>query len=531
MNLPAFGPENEALWDTLNTHLDWSSGPWIGFVWSDHWPILEAFRVRTEERLTREGRALDTLRIEEDEQVEPTLITLLEHVQSPSLCTWVSIELDDETGPNPARRFLARLNERRERLRRHRPGGVMLVLPERWREDLLAVCPDLWTVRSVVLEPVPPPPSDGPLRLPTMPMELPIAPSQDPVGDRAMLARAEAKGDVAGQAQVLLRLAVRELEAQRFGEASALAREAKQVLRVPGAPRHLDAMASSMAGAAAFGCGDLGQAQAQLREAFALRQDPPDSMDLLAALTLLRVSLQSRVWEREVEAWARTQAISGRRRHRDEEESHANLLTELAAIAQARGQRAETTKLAKEAARLFRGLVLIAPTRDELKVGLAHTNVLLADVAVAEGSLAEGIKMMRRERRVLMEVLSRKPEDTGALHQLAHVTHVLVSALLARGREQEATEQALESLRLVLNVLGSTVEAGRTLPLSDVCVSGAQVCATLVSHGLTGPLRDEIVRVGLELVALGRSVPGPASSRLAELERQLRALPSDAPPP
>ena len=159
MNLPAFGPENEALWDTLNTHLDWSSGPWIGFIWSDHWPILEAFRVRTEERLTREGRALDTLRIEEDEQVEPTLITLLEHVQSPSLCTWVSIELDDETGPNPALRFLARHNERRERLKRHRPGGVMLVLPERWREDLLAVCPDLWTVRAFVLEPVAPPPS------------------------------------------------------------------------------------------------------------------------------------------------------------------------------------------------------------------------------------------------------------------------------------------------------------------------------------------------------------------------------------
>ena len=262
-----FTPENEALWETLSTQLDWADAFWLGFLFSDHWSMSEAFRVRLERRLIRDGRVMDTLRFDAPEQATTLLTDLLSEPVPTKRLTWLAVELDEEQGPDASAALLARINERRERLKRHRPGGVVLALPARWRDALLVACPDLWTVRSFELAPVPPPAVGAIWTLPPR-VELPSPPPGDAETDQAILAEAEAKGDVVGQATALLRLSHREAEAQRFGEAMRFARAAKGLLGAPGAPRHLDKWASGLMGTMAFRCGDLEQARDRMREAF-----------------------------------------------------------------------------------------------------------------------------------------------------------------------------------------------------------------------------------------------------------------------
>jgi tetratricopeptide (TPR) repeat protein len=519
-----FTPENEALWETLSTQLDWADAFWLGFLFSDHWPMTEAFRVRLERRLIRDGRVMDTLRFDAPEQATALLTELLSEPAPAERLTWLAVELDEEQGPDASAALLARINERRERLKRHRPGGVVLALPARWRDALLVACPDLWTVRSFELEPVSPPAEGAIWALPPR-IELPSAPPGDAEADRAMLAKAEAKGDMVGQATALLRLAQREAAARRFGEAMRLARAAKGLLGAPGAPRRLDKLASVMMGTSAFACGELEQARDYLREAFSLREEPPDVLDLQGVITLLVVGRSANVRERDVEGWARRQALAERSRSREEEELHAQLLTDLAALAQIRREYKELATLAKAAARLYRGLILVAPKRDDLKVRLARTNALLASAAQAEGRDADGVKLVRRERRVLLEVLGRVPTDGDALRQLKIVTTLLSEALIRRGRAQDAGEVTLESLRRVADALDSTEAEGNVLKLADLCVDGAELCLLFLTLGLAGAPRDQILQLGLTLVTRGLGVPSPASSRLTAIERQLRALP------
>jgi tetratricopeptide (TPR) repeat protein len=524
-----FTPENEALWETLSTQLDWADAFWLGFLFSDHWPMTEAFRARLERRLIRDGRVMDTLRFESPEQATPLLTELIGEPAPAERLTWLAVELDEEQGPNASAALLARINERRERLKRHRPGGVVLALPARWRDDLLVACPDLWTVRSFELEPVPPPAEGAIWTLPPR-IELPSAPPGDAEADRAMLAKAEAKGDVVGQATALLRLAEREGAARRFGEAMRLARAAKGLLGAPGAPRQLSKAASSLMGSAAFAMNDMEQARAHLREAFALREEPPDTGDLSAVHDLLQVGLVDRRGAPDVEKWAKGQVLKGRPRSREEEEHVADLLTALATLAQQRGEGREVTTLTKEAARLYRGLLLVAPTRDELKVQLARANALLASVALAEGRHADVIKLMHRERRALLEVLSRAPSDAHALRQLSIVVCSLMVALGLRGRGGEAGEVALTTLQRLAAAMDAVEVRIDPIEIHNVGMGGAELCLMLLQSGLSSPLREQLLGLGLTFTSRARAVPGPASSRLAELERQLRALPPEAPP-
>lgn len=520
-----FTPENEALWETLSTQLDWADAFWLGFLFSDHGPMTEAFRARLERRLVRDGRVMDTLRFESPEQATTLLTELLGEPVPAKRLTWLGVELDEEQGPDASAALLARINERRERLKRHRPGGVVLALPARWRDELLVACPDLWTVRSFELEPAPPPAEGAIWTLPPR-VELPSAPPGDAEADRAMLAQAEAKGDVVGQATALLRLAQREAAARRAGEAMRLARAAKELLGAPGAPRRLDKLASGLMGVLAFTCGDLEQARDRMREAFSLREDPPEAIDLQGVITLLAVSQRTNVRERDVEGWARRQALMHRSHSREEEEQHAQLLTDLAALAQIRRDNKELTTLAKAAARLYRGLILVAPQRDDLKVRLARVNALLAAAAQAEGRDTDAVKLVRRERRVLLEVLGRVPTDGDALRQLKVITSLHSAALAHRGSVQEAAEVALETLRRITEAVDLTEADGNVLKLADLCVDGAELCLHFLTLGLAGAPNDQILQLGLTLVTRGLSVPSPSSSRLAAIERQLRALPS-----
>ena len=151
MNPPPadLSPSAEASWQTLRQHAEWARGAWLVWLFTDEDRVRAALRERLG-GLSVGGLRLLELRGPDD--VDGLLRTLLTERPS-SLHTWLQA-----TGSSPAVRqawirLHLRLNERRERLRAHLPGGLVLAAPLAWKADTRNAAPDLWSVRSLVLEP------------------------------------------------------------------------------------------------------------------------------------------------------------------------------------------------------------------------------------------------------------------------------------------------------------------------------------------------------------------------------------------
>ena len=125
---------------------DWTAA---GHLLAERWGEFLRARVKRLERIVLErpgdiGRVLDRL---------------FDSATASAGGVWIEAMGVDppgvENGPwKKARRaLLARLNERRERLRRQLMGGVLIALPAVGKVEARDEAPDLWTIRSLVLEP------------------------------------------------------------------------------------------------------------------------------------------------------------------------------------------------------------------------------------------------------------------------------------------------------------------------------------------------------------------------------------------
>jgi hypothetical protein len=153
------GPDGRRAWDDLAQHLAWSDGPWLAFLFTRSAALTHALRKQLQLRVQADG-GVRVIRPRTPQQLRELLPLVLTPGQQPY--TWLeAVHLDsgDEVGPwrEAWDWFMLRANERRERLMRSVGGGFVVCAPTSLKVRFREAAPDLWSIRSLVLEPETPP--------------------------------------------------------------------------------------------------------------------------------------------------------------------------------------------------------------------------------------------------------------------------------------------------------------------------------------------------------------------------------------
>jgi len=216
----------EAAWQSLHQHAEWAKDPWLAWVFTDHPPTATELRRRLERQSMAPLRLLE-LRAAED--VERILKALLSGPR-PEGHVWVRAAGAEDAARAAWVNLHLRLNERREPLRQRLPGGLVLQAPRSWKAAAREAAPDLWSVRSLVLEPGAPQPT--PARLVEGPRSERVPEPVDAELAETGLGKALRAGDRVAEAMARTRLAQARLAEGRPGDAREQA-----VLAVEAAPQ------------------------------------------------------------------------------------------------------------------------------------------------------------------------------------------------------------------------------------------------------------------------------------------------------
>ena len=155
----ALGPVGEGEWQRLRRQFELATDPWLGFIFCPAPGPVAALRERTE--LTLRYRARQMRRIhpaspDELRELMPQLFASLPNAG----CVWIEVIavdspiLADDVGPWAGAWdwLMLRLNERRDALRRRLTGPLIFAVHPEWKLRLRDAAPDLWSVRSLVLD-------------------------------------------------------------------------------------------------------------------------------------------------------------------------------------------------------------------------------------------------------------------------------------------------------------------------------------------------------------------------------------------
>ena len=181
-------PNAEAQWQRLRRQVERASGFWLGFLFCQSPQIAATIRVRIEHLLRFRARAVEVLVATSPDELGSLLQVLFEPAMAAQGLVWVEAVradwsengghralphaafsrssvsrsdrgdspavLADQPGPWTAAwdKLLLLLNERRDALGRHLQGGLMMVAPVAVKPRARVAAPDLWSIRSVVME-------------------------------------------------------------------------------------------------------------------------------------------------------------------------------------------------------------------------------------------------------------------------------------------------------------------------------------------------------------------------------------------
>ncbi|HYO51364.1 hypothetical protein, partial [Archangium sp.] len=155
------GPQGEAEWQRLRRQVEWAEGFWLCFIFAPSSRSTGVLRRRAERLLRGQTRRLSRYEPSQPDELPAALSSLLVPEARDVGCHWIeALNLDSGEQPegpwNKAWVKLAVLmNERRDALRRHLRGGLVLVAPARMKQHFRNMASDLWSVRALVLELVP----------------------------------------------------------------------------------------------------------------------------------------------------------------------------------------------------------------------------------------------------------------------------------------------------------------------------------------------------------------------------------------
>jgi hypothetical protein len=152
------GPGGEAEWQRLRRQLELADGFWLGFIFSPS-PLNSAvLRRRTERLLRGQTRRLESFQPDSPSALKALLPALFTPEVASAGGTWVeALYLDPGDGEErPGREawleLVSRMNERRDALRRHLHGGLVLVAPLEMKLPMREAASDLWSIRALVVE-------------------------------------------------------------------------------------------------------------------------------------------------------------------------------------------------------------------------------------------------------------------------------------------------------------------------------------------------------------------------------------------
>ena len=288
--------QGEDAWLQIRRQFELASGFWLGFVFCPSPRTAAVLRRRTEQTLRFRAQRMRVIRPSSPDDFGSLLPALFEPESAQAGCVWIeSIRTNSATRHTSASgdwilawdRFLLRANERRDAIRRHLEGGLVLAAPPEVKPRVRDAAPDIWSIRSLVLELRPSRivSSGGVNRDSPLPRE--IRRETDSVQPDASvdvgfgLAEADRIGrriegaqghNRHGLARILLRSVEGLLEQGKTKDAVGRARSAVATLRGQSDGEHLLADALSSLAQAARADGDISVALECLEESLAVRR-------------------------------------------------------------------------------------------------------------------------------------------------------------------------------------------------------------------------------------------------------------------
>ena len=153
--------QGEDAWQQIRRQFELASGFWLGFVFCPSPRTAAVLRRRTEQTLRFRAQRLRVIRPNSPDNFGSLLPALFEPESARAGCVWIE---SIHTSP-PARHtsesgdwilawdsFLLRANERRDAMRRRLEGGLILAAPPEVKPRVRDAAPDIWSIRSLVVE-------------------------------------------------------------------------------------------------------------------------------------------------------------------------------------------------------------------------------------------------------------------------------------------------------------------------------------------------------------------------------------------
>jgi tetratricopeptide (TPR) repeat protein len=155
MSLPRpLDAATEHEWTRLRAQLDFARGFWLGFALLTSPEVSRVLEKRAERVLHEHARSFVVIEVAAEPQAERVLDGLLA-AASDWGCIWVRCIQVGGGWDTVMWNLFLRLNERRDALRRRVGGGLVFAVHPSMKPRLRDAAPDLWSVRSLVLEPMP----------------------------------------------------------------------------------------------------------------------------------------------------------------------------------------------------------------------------------------------------------------------------------------------------------------------------------------------------------------------------------------
>lgn len=507
MSAASLGASGELAWKSLRTHLEWASSFWLGWIFTNHPPSGTELFTRTAELLRSENRSSELRRPRQPEELATDTVTwLFGDATSVDGCVAVLVDGVSQAWADAWDHFLTRLNLRRDWLRQHLRGGLLLIAPAAFKPRARAIAPDLWSIRSLVFDVSSPPLTRSTAPRPTLDHdeEESLAFTELPLALQA-IAAAQAAGQPLAEAAARLRAVIALIASARLDEAREQARLAVQV-----APPETRAIAFAALAAVERLGGDQSTAEQHFREALALdlrEEIPPSVFHAFASLLRRRGALDEAL------------AVATRMRERDRRAAvesaespqalqfELNGLLELSDIQREMENytsAAETADAALALSRQLRGALgdTSRTLRDEVRclLSLSGIRLSLSDLPGAITAIEEGLALLRRVRTLV--------GDTPAALHGEYATLLLLARVRSEMGDLDGAEQSLDQALALLAPL--RIIRGAAEQLHDEA-------EFLDATGKLHRLKSEWVGA---TEALERSVA---------LSRQIRALTGDTP--
>lgn len=176
---PPTVPALEAQWTRLRKHVQWARGFWLVFVFAADAEQVATLHQRFADLLRGRAAGVRTLQPATPDELRASLSDVLDEESARAGHVWLQavrtgpaslsppLPVQASEGPdNEDRRpaaqpraweqawvdLMLRMNERRSALERHLRGGLVLACPTAVKAEVRKAAPDLWSIRSLVLD-------------------------------------------------------------------------------------------------------------------------------------------------------------------------------------------------------------------------------------------------------------------------------------------------------------------------------------------------------------------------------------------